>query len=168
MTSEGYTSAHAGRPRGHKRWSGSAPFWEKRREIIREMFALITEVLVEDGQIANQHAVLDISSGPGEPAFSVAALVGPEGKIFGIDLIPEMVATARRAAGHLELKMYNLMSALRTIYRFRRVQLKPLSFAPRNLAGAMADLPYTHRETSFDQCQKMGCTMAQGNTSSET
>src|SRR6266568_3960671 len=85
------------------RWSGSAPFWEKHREIIRQMFAPITHALVEDGQIGSQHAVLDIATGPGEPALSVAALVGPEGKIFGIDPIPEMVAAARRAADRLGL-----------------------------------------------------------------
>jgi ubiquinone/menaquinone biosynthesis C-methylase UbiE len=86
------------------RWSGSAPFWEKHSEIIRQMFAPITQALVEDGQIGSRHTVLDIATGPGEPALSVAALVGPEGKVFGIDPIPEMVAAARRAAARLSLK----------------------------------------------------------------
>jgi len=86
------------------RWSGSAPFWEKHREIIRQMFAPITQALVEDGQIGSRQAVLDIATGPGEPALSVAALVGPEGKIFGIDPSPQMVAAARRAADRLGLK----------------------------------------------------------------
>jgi ubiquinone/menaquinone biosynthesis C-methylase UbiE len=86
------------------RWSSSAPFWEKHREIIRQMFAPITEALVADGQIGSQHSVLDIATGPGEPALSVAALVGPGGRIFGIDAVPEMVAAARRAADRLGLK----------------------------------------------------------------
>jgi ubiquinone/menaquinone biosynthesis C-methylase UbiE len=86
------------------RWSSSAPFWEKHSEIIRQMFAPITQALVEEAQIGSQHAVLDLAMGPGEPALSVAALVGPEGKIFGIDPIPEMVAAARRAADRLGLK----------------------------------------------------------------
>jgi SAM-dependent methyltransferase len=86
------------------RWSASAPFWEKHGEIIRQMFAPITYALVEDAQIGIQDAVLDIAMGPGEPALSVAALVGPEGKIFGIDPIPEMVAAARRTADRLGLK----------------------------------------------------------------
>jgi ubiquinone/menaquinone biosynthesis C-methylase UbiE len=85
------------------RWSGSAPFWEKHREIIRQMFAPITQALVEDGQISSQHAVLDVATGPGEPALSVAALVGSEGRVFGVDPIPEMVAAARRAADRLRL-----------------------------------------------------------------
>lgn len=82
-------------------WTGAAPFWEKHREIIRHMFAPVTQALVEDGLIGSGHAVLDIATGPGEPALSVAALVGPEGKVFGIDPVPEMVAAARRATDHL-------------------------------------------------------------------
>jgi ubiquinone/menaquinone biosynthesis C-methylase UbiE len=82
-------------------WSGSAPYWEKHREIIRQMFAPVAEALVEDAQIASGHAVLDIATGPGEPALTVAALVGPEGKVVGIDLVPEMVEAARRATDHL-------------------------------------------------------------------
>ena len=86
------------------RWSGVAPFWEKHREIIRHMFAPITQALVEDGQLSSGHAILDIATGPGDPALSVAALVGPEGKVFGIDPVPEMVAAARRAADHLAVR----------------------------------------------------------------
>jgi ubiquinone/menaquinone biosynthesis C-methylase UbiE len=86
------------------RWSGSAPYWEKHRDIIRQMFAPITEALVEDAQIASQHSVLDIATGPGEPALSLAALAEPSGKVFGIDPIPAMVAAARREADRLKLK----------------------------------------------------------------
>jgi ubiquinone/menaquinone biosynthesis C-methylase UbiE len=86
------------------RWTGSAPFWEKHREIIRKMFAPITQALADDAQVGSQHVVLDIATGPGEPALSMAALVGPEGKIFGIDPIPEMVAGARRAAVRLGIR----------------------------------------------------------------
>jgi ubiquinone/menaquinone biosynthesis C-methylase UbiE len=83
------------------RWSGVAPFWEKHRDIIRQMFAPVTQALVEEGLIGNRHTVLDIATGPGEPALSIAALVGPEGKVFGIDPAPEMVAAARRATDQL-------------------------------------------------------------------
>lgn len=83
------------------RWTGSAPYWEKHREIIRQMFAPITRALAEDAHIAPRQVVLDLATGPGEPALSLSALVGPEGKIVGIDPIPEMVAAARRAAEHL-------------------------------------------------------------------
>ena len=86
------------------RWSGSAPFWEKHRDVIRHMFAPVTEALVEEAQIGSWHSVLDIATGPGEPALTIASLVGPQGKIFGVDAIPEMVAGARREASRLELR----------------------------------------------------------------
>ncbi len=94
------------------RWSGSAPFWEKHREIIRLMFAPVTQALVEDGQIRSSHAVLDIATGPGEPALTIAASAGPEGQVWGIDPVPEMVAGARRAAGRLGLRNARFAVAL--------------------------------------------------------
>lgn len=84
------------------RWSGSAPYWEKHGDIIRHMFAPITEALVEEARIARGNKVLDVATGPGEPALSVAAVVGPEGEVVGIDPVPEMVEAARRAASRLE------------------------------------------------------------------
>ena len=82
-------------------WSGVAPFWEKHRETIRQMFAPVAQALVEEALIGRRHAVLDIATGPGEPALDVATLVGPEGKVVGLDLVPEMVAIARRASDRL-------------------------------------------------------------------
>ena len=81
------------------KWSGVAPFWEKYREIIQAMFAPVTTALVEEAGIAGGHAVLDVGTGPGEPALTVATLVGPQGRVHGIDPAPQMVAAARRAAG---------------------------------------------------------------------
>jgi ubiquinone/menaquinone biosynthesis C-methylase UbiE len=80
------------------RWSGAAPFWEKHREIIRQMFAPVTQALVEDAVIGSGHTVLDVATGPGEPALGIAVVVGAEGKIIGVDPIPEMVAAASRSA----------------------------------------------------------------------
>lgn len=85
-------------------WKGSAPFWEKHREIIRQMYAPVTQALLDEMQIGSGHAVLDVATGTGEPALSVAALNGAEGKVFGVDPIPEMVAAARRAAEQLGLR----------------------------------------------------------------
>src|SRR5580704_15522095 len=83
------------------RWSNSAPFWEKHHEIIRQMFAPITEALIAAAQIGKGNAVLDVATGPGEPALTLADVVGPEGKVFGVDPITEMVAGARRGAERL-------------------------------------------------------------------
>jgi ubiquinone/menaquinone biosynthesis C-methylase UbiE len=86
------------------RWSDAAPFWEKHREIIRHMFAPVTNALVEDALIGSGDSVLDIATGPGEPALSIASLVGPEGKVFGIDPVLEMVDAARREGDRLRVR----------------------------------------------------------------
>jgi ubiquinone/menaquinone biosynthesis C-methylase UbiE len=85
-------------------WRDSAPFWEKHREIIWQMFAPVTQALVEDARIGPGHSVLDIATGPGEPALTIAAIVGSEGKVRGIDPAREMVDAARRATDHLGLR----------------------------------------------------------------
>lgn len=79
-------------------WSESAPYWEKHREIIREMFAPVTQALIEDAEIAHRRTVLDVATGPGEPALTIAGLIGYEGKVVGTDPVPEMVEAARREA----------------------------------------------------------------------
>jgi SAM-dependent methyltransferase len=80
------------------RWSETARYWGKHRAIIREMFAPITQALVEAAQIQRGSAVLDVATGPGEPALMIAEFVGPEGKVLGIDAVAEMVEAARREA----------------------------------------------------------------------
>jgi ubiquinone/menaquinone biosynthesis C-methylase UbiE len=80
------------------KWSESAKYWEKYRETIREMFAPVTDALIQDARIAKGHAVLDVAMGPGEPALSIADVVGPAGRVVGTDAVAEMVEAARREA----------------------------------------------------------------------
>jgi SAM-dependent methyltransferase len=68
------------------------------------MFAPITDALVEEAQIASGQSVLDIATGPGEPAMTLATLVGPQGKVVAVDPIPAMIAASRREASRLGLK----------------------------------------------------------------
>ena len=86
------------------RWTAAAPFWEKNREVIRHMFAPVTWALIEDGRVRSGDTVLDVATGPGEPALTVASSVGPEGKVFGIDPVTGMVEAARREAVRLGFK----------------------------------------------------------------
>jgi len=79
-------------------WGQSAPYWEKYRETIRAMFMPVTHALIEDAEIASGHSVLDVATGPGEPALSIAEVVGTHGRVFGVDPVPEMIAAAERAA----------------------------------------------------------------------
>jgi ubiquinone/menaquinone biosynthesis C-methylase UbiE len=94
------------------RWSETAPYWEKHRAIIREMFAPVTQALIEEARIAAGRSVLDVATGPGEPALTIAELVGREGKVLGVDAVPEMVEAARREASRRKLHNASFAVAL--------------------------------------------------------
>ena len=64
-------------------------FLEKHHAVIRQLFAPVAQALVDDAKIRAGQTILDVATGPGEPALSVAALLGPEGKIFGVDPFPK-------------------------------------------------------------------------------
>ena len=86
------------------RWTNSAPYWEKHRETMRRMFAPVSEALIEDAEIAAGNTVLDVATGPGEPALRVAEVVGASGEVVGADPIVGMIDAATRAAARLSLK----------------------------------------------------------------
>src|SRR5262249_50655681 len=86
------------------KWSESASYWDKYRDVIVEMFRPVTRALIEDAGIARGNGVLDVATGPGEPALSIAELVGPGGSVVGTDVVPEMVEAARREAGRRKLE----------------------------------------------------------------
>ena len=48
------------------------------------MFAPVTKALLDDAEIKPGDAVLDVATGAGDPALSVAEEVGPSGKVVGI------------------------------------------------------------------------------------
>lgn len=79
-----------------RQWSEAAGYWEKHRAVIEGMFAPVTAALVEEAGIARGQVVLDVATGQGEPALSLAGIVGAEGRVTGVDVVPAMVAAARR------------------------------------------------------------------------
>lgn len=85
-------------------WSESAPYWEKYRPVIVEMFAPVAQALIDDAAIARGNSVLDVATGPGEPALTIADVVGPDGTVVGTDVASEMVDAARREAAHRKLQ----------------------------------------------------------------
>ena len=53
------------------------------------------------GRLERGEHVLDVGSGAGTDALVAALMVGPEGRVTGIDMTPEMLAKAEAAAGEL-------------------------------------------------------------------
>jgi SAM-dependent methyltransferase len=55
------------------------------------------------GLIAPGEHVVDVGSGAGMDSFLAANSVGPEGRVVGVEMTPEMLARARRTAKELDL-----------------------------------------------------------------
>src|ERR1041384_4905218 len=76
---------------------------DKHRDILRQMFAPVSEALIDDAEIAPGNSVLDVATGPGEPALRIAKLVGSSGEVVGIDSVAGMIDASRRTAEQLSL-----------------------------------------------------------------
>jgi SAM-dependent methyltransferase len=55
------------------------------------------------GRLAPGERVLDLGSGAGTDSLIAAQMVGPEGRVTGIDMTPQMLAKARAAASEMGL-----------------------------------------------------------------
>ena len=67
------------------------------------------DAMLATGGASGRERVLDVGCGIGDPTLQVAVLVGPHGRVLGIDLVEEMLATARERAaalglGHVEFR----------------------------------------------------------------
>jgi SAM-dependent methyltransferase len=82
-------------------WETSSPGWEAWAEVFERGAASVTARLLDLGGVHAGHAVLDVATGQGEPALSAARLVGPTGRVLGLDVSPAMLAVARRRAAGL-------------------------------------------------------------------
>jgi hypothetical protein len=84
-------------------WRESAPYWEKHRDVIRTMFAPLTQALIEEAGIVAGHSVLDVAGGPGEPSLTIAKIVGSAGAVMCTDAVAEMVLKPHQSIPiHLE------------------------------------------------------------------
>lgn len=60
--------------------------------------------LVEMAGVRKGQWVLDVATGPGEPALTIARRVGPAGLVLGVDFSPAMLRAARARARRLGLR----------------------------------------------------------------
>lgn len=52
--------------------------------------------------VASGHTVLDVACGTGAAALAAASIVGPSGRVAGLDANPEMLAVARRKSADID------------------------------------------------------------------
>lgn len=79
-------------------WSERAEKWRRWHQILTEWWQGVTDLLIEWAEPAPGMRVLDLASGTGEPALTLAPRVEPGGTLTATDVIPEMVAIAAENA----------------------------------------------------------------------
>jgi ubiquinone/menaquinone biosynthesis C-methylase UbiE len=80
----------------HDTWQSVAPGWARWDELLQRLTRPVTNRLAVEVRTGDR--VLDIASGVGEPAITLAEHVGSSGSVVGTDLVEEMVAAARAHA----------------------------------------------------------------------
>ena len=81
-----------------REWGVSADSWKRHWNIWERAAQRLNERLVDLAQIRAGHRVLDVATGLGEPAFTAARRVGPNGSVVATDLSPAMLSLAREEA----------------------------------------------------------------------
>jgi len=87
-----------------REWGVSADGWKRHWGIWEHAAQHLNEHLVELARIRPGHRVLDVATGLGEPAFTAARRVGPNGSVVATDLSPAMLSLAREEAVRLGLR----------------------------------------------------------------
>jgi SAM-dependent methyltransferase len=84
-----------------KEWTGDKTVagWRKWHAHIAAFTRGATEAILEAAQLRPGLRVLDLASGVGDPALSIAAEVAPSGRVTATDLGPGMISLAEELAG---------------------------------------------------------------------
>lgn len=85
-------------------WDAVAQGWKQWWKTIEQGAQSVSDRLVALAKVQPGHWVLDVATGIGEPAVTAARVVGPTGRVVGIDQAPQMLAIARERAASLGLQ----------------------------------------------------------------
>jgi ubiquinone/menaquinone biosynthesis C-methylase UbiE len=79
-------------------WSAAAPGWKKYGKDMQKWLAPVSDQLIRSTGITSGQTVLDVATGIGQPALTIAKIIGPNGRVVGVDLSPEMIEIAKEEA----------------------------------------------------------------------
>jgi ubiquinone/menaquinone biosynthesis C-methylase UbiE len=85
-------------------WGAAAPGWKKWEKRFMQNLQPLAEMLIRNAGVKPGMSVLDLATGTGEPALTIAKIVGPSGRVVGVDLSPDMLNVARERMAAQELK----------------------------------------------------------------
>lgn len=80
-------------------WAGEMGLkWLANLDRFEQMIAPIGEALLTHANFQSGETVVDLGCGGGATTLAIAELVGPSGKIMGVDISPDLVTAARQRA----------------------------------------------------------------------
>ena len=89
------------RHHAREEWNAAAPGWKKYRKDMLQWLEPVSDKLMKSSQISSGQTVLDVATGTGQPALTIAEkIVGPTGRVIGVDLSPEMLEVAKEEAAY--------------------------------------------------------------------
>ena len=81
-----------------REWQESAPYWAKHADMVRAMFAPITNALIEAASLRAGESILDVAGGSGEPSITIAESLDRSTTVVFTDAVAEMVGASRDQA----------------------------------------------------------------------
>jgi SAM-dependent methyltransferase len=128
-----------------RQWNETAPYWTRHSDIIRQMFAPVTEALIREAHITEGQSVLDVAGGAGEPSLTIAERVGPSGSVTCTDAVAEMVEAARAEAATRGI----------TNVQFRQCTAESLPFADGSFDAVVSRLGAMFFPDALAACKEM-------------
>ena len=131
------TDASLDKEQVRARWRARGPHWDSQADGLADMADRMNRPMLEAAAIAPGQDVLDLASGTGEPALTIARQAGATGRVTATDLVDEMLAGCRRraaAAGltNIAFELADMEELPFADGRFDRVTCRfGLMFAPR-------------------------------------
>lgn len=97
-----------------ERWNKVSNSWKKWQELTMNLLKPMGDAIIKALDIKSNDVVLDIASGTGEPAFSIAA-IARNGEVYATDLSEDMLSIARSYAdehdiNNIEFKVADVSS----------------------------------------------------------
>jgi ubiquinone/menaquinone biosynthesis C-methylase UbiE len=81
-----------------QKWRESAFYYDKHRRFIEKLYVPLTHAVIQKAKIFDGARILDLATGMGEPALSIARTYGNSVSIIATDLIHPMLQVARNEA----------------------------------------------------------------------
>src|SRR5262249_38570624 len=95
-------------------WQSVARGWRRWEPMFQSFSWPLALRMAAVGEIGSGHRVLDVGCGIGDPTLQVAVLVGPHGRVVGLDISEGMIAIARERAaalGRAEVRVEDVTAA---------------------------------------------------------